>query len=52
MFWHLYGVQVLVIRSSNPFILVVWVSGLLTEENVVCYMYEKVVGLYLCYPMF
>ena len=33
MFWHLYGVQVLVFRSSDPFILVVWlfvdVSGLL-----------------------
>ena len=33
MFWHLNGVQVLIFRSNNPFILVVWlfvdVSGLL-----------------------
>ena len=45
MFWHLYGVQVLVFRSSDPFILVVWlfvdVSGLLIGGKCCVLRVEK-----------
>jgi hypothetical protein len=45
MFWHLYGVQVLVFRSSDPFILIVWlfvdVSGLLIGGKCCVLRVEK-----------
>ena len=45
MFWHLYGVQVLVFRSSDPFILVAWlfvdVSGLLIGGKCCVLRVEK-----------
>jgi hypothetical protein len=45
MFWHLYGVQVLVFRSSDPFILVVWlfvdVRGLLIGGKCCVLRVEK-----------
>ena len=45
MFWHFYGVQVLVFRSSDPFILVVWlfvdVSGLLIGGKCCVLRVEK-----------
>ena len=45
MFWHLYGVQVLIFKSSDPFILVVWlfvdVSGLLIGGKCCVLRVEK-----------